>query len=159
MFDVNALAPMVGCAEEVETFQHGCADNATLEGELLSPLPPGKRQLCDKVIGEDAINKLQRAAAGLKATGQPFFLATGFRKPHTPWRFPAAYLQYYNKDQTVDVRCLFDTAPIVRPIAPWNSQIAANAVSGGSTRRVRPFGTVQHCDIVLRFPRPVYAHE
>ena len=59
--------------------------------------------LCDKVILEDAIMKLQKAAAARKATGQPFFLASGFRKPHTPWRFPAPFLQYYNKDQSVDV--------------------------------------------------------
>ena len=30
-------------------FQHGCADNASLTGELLSPLLEGKRELCDKV--------------------------------------------------------------------------------------------------------------
>lgn len=103
MYDVNAVAPMVGCAETVEAFQHGCADNATLDGELLSPLPPGKRQLCDKVILEDALMKLQKAAKKLKADGTPFFLASGFRKPHTPWRFPHAFLQYYNKDQSIDV--------------------------------------------------------
>ena len=83
MFDVNALAPMVGCAEQVQAFPHGCADNATMEGELLSPLPPGKRQLCDKVILEDAIAKLHKASEALKAHGTPFFLAAGFRKPHT----------------------------------------------------------------------------
>ena len=83
MFDVNALAPMVGCAEQVQAFPHGCADNATMEGELLSPLPPGKRQLCDKVILEDAIAKLRKASEALKAHGTPFFLAAGFRKPHT----------------------------------------------------------------------------
>ena len=103
MFDVNALAPMVGCAETVQTFPHGCADNATLDGEMLSPLPEGKRELCDKVILDDAVAKLQKAAAVWKATGQPFFLASGFRKPHTPWRFPAPFLDYYRKDQTVDV--------------------------------------------------------
>ena len=53
----------------------------------------GKRELCDKVILEDAIAKLQKAASLWRATGQPFFLATGFRKPHTPWRFPAPFLQ------------------------------------------------------------------
>ena len=37
MFCVNCVAPMVGCAEQVEALQHGCADNATLEGAR--PLP------------------------------------------------------------------------------------------------------------------------
>jgi hypothetical protein len=37
----------------------------------------GKRELCDKVILEDAIAKLQKAASVWKATGQPFFLASG----------------------------------------------------------------------------------
>ena len=95
MFDVNALAPMVGCAEQVQAFPHGCADNATMEGELLSPLPPGKRQLCDKVILEDAIAKLHKASGALKAHGTPFFLAAGFRKPHTCAQTPLPARVYY----------------------------------------------------------------
>ena len=29
----------------------------------------------------------------VQATGQPFFLAAGFRKPHLAFRFPAPFLQ------------------------------------------------------------------
>ena len=57
MFNVNGVAPMVGCAEQVMALQHGCADNASLEGDLLShPIPKGKWPLCDKTIGDDAGN-------------------------------------------------------------------------------------------------------
>ena len=92
MTDVNAVAPMVGCgAGTVRHFPEGCGINATLEGVV----PPGVHALCDKVIGDDALAKLQRAARNKNATGQPFFLAVGFRKPHTAWRFPAPYLDFY----------------------------------------------------------------
>ena len=77
---------------QVQALQHGCADNATLTGEFPEGIPEGKWPLCDKTIGDDAVAKLSIAAANLKQTGMPFFLAVGFRKPHTPWRFPAPYL-------------------------------------------------------------------
>lgn len=94
---VNCVAPMVGCSHPVRALGHGCAENATIDGELRMP---GGTQLCDKVILDDGLAKLQRASQALNSTGQPFFLAVGFRKPHTPWRFPAAYLQYYELNTT-----------------------------------------------------------
>ena len=60
MSDVNAVAPMVGCgAGTVRHFPEGCGINATLEGVV----PPGVHALCDKVIGDDALAKLEQAAA------------------------------------------------------------------------------------------------
>lgn len=110
---------MVGCADQVEALQHGCADNATLDGVLRNPLTPPdtvsdtaaaaaadttqqrpelldfdydgeplataggggqKWPLCDKTIGDDALDRLAAASASLNATGTPFFLNVGFRK-------------------------------------------------------------------------------
>ena len=90
MAGVNSVAPMLPCAAEFPGTQ-GCPINATLEGEVLD----GTGNLCDKVISDDAIAKLRLAAATLKATGRPFYLASGFRKPHMPWRFPAPYAELY----------------------------------------------------------------
>jgi iduronate 2-sulfatase len=66
-----------------------------------------------------AVLKLQYAADNLKKTQQPFFLAVGFRKPHTPWRFPAAYLQYYPsfKANTTDIALHNTLGKNVPPIA------------------------------------------
>ena len=89
------------------------------DGEPLEAAAGRKWPICDKTIGDDALVqlhrpgvhllpcrsqhvnptrlgcqvKLERASLELNSTGTPFFLATGFRKPHTPWRFPAPYLQ------------------------------------------------------------------
>jgi hypothetical protein len=121
-------------AEPVQALQHGCADNATLQGDLRTPLGPddvaawtdsrdsddfenfdadgepvsvtsagSKWPLCDKTIGDDGLLKLEHASANLNASGTPFFLAIGFRKPHTPWRFPFPYLQYYQAQGQIDV--------------------------------------------------------
>ena len=121
MSNVNAVAPMVSCADEVVGLglQVGCADNATLDGELLSPVRKGKRQLCDKVIYDDALMKLHKASSNFNSTGQRFFLAVGFRKPHTPWRFPYPYLQFYNNvsSSKVDVAEHPTLDPSVPPIA------------------------------------------
>lgn len=56
---------------------------------------PDLAPLCDKIIGDDAVAKLQLASAFKKQTGRPWFLNVGFRKPHMGWRFPAAFLKYY----------------------------------------------------------------
>jgi len=51
--------------------------------------------LCDKTIGDDAVAKLELASHLAGTTGRPFFLASGFRKPHMPWRFPKHFLEQY----------------------------------------------------------------
>ena len=74
--------------------------NATLSGIL----PPGpesvleaQRQLSDRVICNDAIAKLRLVSQHQRRTGQPFFLAVGFRKPHLAFRFPRPWLQFLQK--------------------------------------------------------------
>jgi iduronate 2-sulfatase len=44
------------------------------------------------VIADDAVLKLRLAAAHRAATGQPFFMAVGLRKPHLAFRFPEGFL-------------------------------------------------------------------
>jgi hypothetical protein len=72
---------MRGCEKRVvKSLPHGCAVNATLEGELLDG---AEGALCDKVIGDDGMAKIERAVQNQAETGQPWFVAVGFRKPHT----------------------------------------------------------------------------
>lgn len=69
------------------------------------------------MIGDDALAKLRSSKANLDATGRPFFLATGFRKPHLPFRFPKPYLDFLpaaNKTDTAQHPVLDHSIP---PIA------------------------------------------
>jgi iduronate 2-sulfatase len=85
MYNVNSLAPMRPCAWDK------CSIESNLEGDVQPPVFP----FCDRVIGDDAVLKLVTAAANYRSTGQPFFLATGFRKPHLDFRHPSAYDKLY----------------------------------------------------------------
>ena len=67
--------------------------NATLDG-IMDDASESANQLADRVIAQDAVAKLRLAAMNRAATGQPFYLAVGFRKPHLPFRFPKPFLQY-----------------------------------------------------------------
>ena len=79
-----------------------------------------RQTACDRVIADDAVLKLRLAAHNLNATGQPFFLAAGFRKPHLAFRFPVPFLQlvegvmaaHPTLDPTVPPIAHHDAAPI-----------------------------------------------
>ena len=55
--------------------------------KVRSALP---KKLKKKVRERTVIRRL--ADKSYNATGRPFFHAVGFRKPHTPWRYPQAAL-------------------------------------------------------------------
>ena len=81
MGNVNAVAcswPCTGAA---------CAVNASADGVPAAGVPP----LTDKVTGDDGLAKLTAALA----SGAPFYVAVGFRKPHLPFRAPAPYHALY----------------------------------------------------------------
>ena len=91
MANVNELAVMAGCDKVPGT--QGCPIDATANGIVAEPTKFAP--LCDQVIADDAVAKLRIAASMLNKTGRPFFLASGFRKPHMPWRFPKPYAANY----------------------------------------------------------------
>eukprot|EP01050_Picozoa_sp_SAG11_P028845 SAG11_NODE_7881_length_1085_cov_1.356998_2_plen_163_part_01 len=105
MADVDSDAYMWGCDTTVERAgqvvgrARGCPINATEAGEVTA----GEKPLADKVVADDALVKLELGAANFHATGRPFFLAAGFRKPHMSWRFPASFLDYYPKPSQIKV--------------------------------------------------------
>lgn len=84
---VNDVANMWPCVMGAEST---CPVPATIAGMVDDPSK--EHQLCDKVVGDDAIVKLRLASRNRDLTGQPFFLAVGFRKPHLAFRFPKPFL-------------------------------------------------------------------
>ena len=90
MQDCNAVAPMLGPSGPVD---------ATLNGTLNNPGSSEKkaRQLCDKVIADDAVVKMRLLVANQATSprAQPWFLSVGFRKPHLAWRFPRPWLDKF----------------------------------------------------------------
>ena len=86
MANVNSQAPMRPC-------EATCSIPADVEGDPANASTTFR--FCDRIIGDDALLKLQRAAANRNASGQPFFLAVGLRKPHLPFRHPSPYSALY----------------------------------------------------------------
>lgn len=72
-----------------DNIQRACGMNASLDG---STDPPNQLLFADRSIALDARRKMQYAKHNLDSTGQPFFLAVGFRKPHLPFRTPWEWL-------------------------------------------------------------------
>jgi len=70
-----------------------CAIDDTLEN-FSQP-----EQFDDKQVSEAAMKLMNNATSRRIQTGQPWFLAVGFRKPHLQWRFPLKFLAQYPENQ------------------------------------------------------------
>jgi arylsulfatase A-like enzyme len=71
-----------------------CTEDVPLDGAGASP------PMLDHPVYVDAIAKLRYAKANRDATGQPFFLGVGIKRPHLPWRVPQGYADLYPTDPT-----------------------------------------------------------
>ncbi len=80
-----------------------------------------------QVIADDTVAKLRLAAATLRTTGRPFFLASGLRKPHMPWRFPAPYLSHYPPPESIAVALHPTMDPSMPPIAHHSPDLGIQA--------------------------------
>jgi hypothetical protein len=89
-------------------------------------VPDGTFQLCDRIIGDDGVAKLQAAAANYKSTGQPFFLAVGFRKPHLPFRHPAPWNDDYPVLADIPLAKYNTMNRTTPPVAYHSTSIATN---------------------------------
>jgi iduronate 2-sulfatase/deleted-in-malignant-brain-tumors protein 1 len=63
--------------------------------------PLSDEEQTDGQLATDTIERLAKfSTAGIgKGDGKPFFLATGFHKPHTPWIVPEKYFDLYDIDK------------------------------------------------------------
>jgi len=117
MSNVNAVAPMRPC-------EAGCSIPADAAGDPADPVTTFS--FCDRVIGDDALLKLRRAAANRDATGQPFFLAVGFRKPHLPFRHPSFYSGLYPAPADVPLAAHKTLDASIPPVAFHQTSLAHN---------------------------------
>lgn len=116
MYNVNSFAPMRPCAW----------DKCSIPSNLKGDVEPPTFRFCDRIIGDDALLKLNAAASNFRASGQPFFLATGFRKPHLDFRHPSAYDHIYPALKDIPLakyRVLNETVP---PIAYHETPLGVN---------------------------------
>lgn len=142
MSNVNAFAPMRNClaSEQAPGSNSVCSVNATSSGDV----PMDVFRLEDRIISDDALLKLNAGYTNYKSSGQPFFLAVGFRKPHLPFKHPAPYDALYADPSNITLAKYQTMDPSVPPIAfhetstggydttPWKALPAAAA---GLTRR------------------------
>ena len=70
--------------------------------------------------------RLRQAAANRAATGQPFFLAVGFRKPHLPFRHPSFYDALYPAAADVPLAAHKTLPAGVPPLAFHQTSLAAD---------------------------------
>lgn len=72
----------------VDKFYRGQLDWAPLRAEL-----EGERQMADTQVVDWALGELQQEKA------QPFFMAVGLYRPHTPWYVPAKHYEQFPLDE------------------------------------------------------------
>jgi iduronate 2-sulfatase len=114
--NVNSIAPMRPCNVG------SCSINAAKNGDV----PDGTFQFCDRLIGDDAVVKLTNAATNFKTTGQPFFMAVGFRKPHLPFRHPAPWDDDYPTPTDIPLAEYKTLGAATPPIAFHQTSLAVN---------------------------------
>ena len=83
--------PTNGTARE-KRYVWFCTEDVPLDGAGASP------PMLDAPVYADAVAKLRYAKANRDATGQPFFLGVGIKRPHLPWRVPRGYADLYPTD-------------------------------------------------------------
>eukprot|EP00929_Paragymnodinium_shiwhaense_P006604 TRINITY_DN11036_c1_g1_i1.p1 TRINITY_DN11036_c1_g1~~TRINITY_DN11036_c1_g1_i1.p1 ORF type:complete len:764 (-),score=41.93 TRINITY_DN11036_c1_g1_i1:511-2469(-) len=130
MSQVSAVAPMNDPVHscDVEANFSSCPVDATLEGNLNKvKTTENDGEFEDKIIANDAILKLRLAASVRKQSGQPFFLAVGFRKPHLSFRFPAPFLQWYPNVTDVPLAKYPELDASIPPIAHYDAHSSASA--------------------------------
>ncbi|GIW95809.1 MAG: iduronate-2-sulfatase [Pirellulaceae bacterium] len=82
----------------------------------------------DGRIAQLAIQRLQQAAERRRNSGQPFFLAVGFVRPHLPFCVPRKYWELYDPDKL----------PLPRSVGPPQGAPAVAIKRGGEITNYEP---------------------
>lgn len=117
MGDVNAVAPMWPCAGPSDD---PCGEPGDAEG---NPGSDTTKPFEDRVILDEAVDKLNRLASDRARGGAPFYLAVGFRKPHLPHRHPSFFSSLYPVDNVTLAK--YDTLDESVPVIAYHSTALA----------------------------------
>ncbi|XP_046555768.1 iduronate 2-sulfatase-like [Haliotis rubra] len=102
--------------------------------------------LIDTQIADFAVKTLNDVAPKAKSGEQPFFVAVGFHKPHTPWNYPERFEKYYPLDSLQLPDNYF--APVGMPAFAWH-----NFSRLGTYKNVRPYNLHDVGSINYTFPK------
>ena len=86
-------------------------------------------QIYDWHLMNRTVAYLKHAAAVRRATGQPFFLLSGFRKPHAPWQYPQRTWDLYPNESAI-ATATHDTLPEATPLIAWSHQLSVRLANG-----------------------------
>ena len=101
--------------------------------------PPGQPQGGHCAVPDEAVydwhlmnhtvRYLRHAARVRRATGQPFFLLSGFKKPHAPWNVPQRMYDLYPDTRAI-APAAHDTLPAGTPLIAWSDQLTVMLANG-----------------------------
>ena len=75
-----------------------CHPDFAMDGTPPMPPLPGQMPLADFITWNDAVTKMRFAAANRAATGQPFFLVTGIKRPYVTFRLNFHHFDHLELD-------------------------------------------------------------
>lgn len=87
-------------------------------------------EIYDSHLAVETVKYLEYAAENAKSTGQPFFVVSGYRKPHAPWQAPQRCYDLYN--QSAIAVAAHKTLPTGAPLVSWSQQLAVKLENGTS---------------------------
>eukprot|EP00041_Stephanoeca_diplocostata_P018983 m.402447 g.402447 ORF g.402447 m.402447 type:complete len:633 (-) comp21178_c0_seq8:277-2175(-) len=85
-------------------------------------------QIYDYHLRLNTIDYLQYATNKSKATGRPFYVMCGFRKPHAPWQYPQRMWDLYNESAIAIAE--HKVLPTGTPLFAWSRQLSVQLENG-----------------------------
>jgi len=82
----------------------------------------------DSNLADNTIERLRYGASKFNSTGTPFFVMSGFARPHTPWRVPRRFWDMYSTEDIVLAKHKFP--PSDMPGVAWMAHSFWNTTDG-----------------------------
>jgi len=86
----------------------------------------------DSHLATETVKYLKFAAENAKSTGQPFFVLSGYRKPHAPWQAPQRCYDMYNQSKIAVAK--YKTISTGAPLVAWSNQLSVQLENGTGFR-------------------------
>lgn len=98
--------------------------------------------LLDTQIADFALKTLNEVAPKAKSGEQPFFVAVGFHKPHTPWNYPERFEKYYPLDSLELPDNYF--SPVGMPAFAWHNFSRLNTYKNVEPYHLHDVGAINY---------------